>query len=101
MVDFSDDYFPSAVWLVARSDSSLTPIKPSGSIEQDIVSVKELMRGRDVLAMEQTCLDPNLYNLSVTGANIILPERARKLNEMVPAILNQDAESTLLDVPTP
>lgn len=39
--------------------------------------------------------------LSVTGANIILPERARKLNEMVPAILNQDAESTLLDVPTP
>ncbi|GAM72002.1 extracellular solute binding protein scrB [Vibrio sp. JCM 19236] len=99
LVDFSDDYFPSAVWLVARSDSSLTPIKPSGSIEQDIVSVKELMRGRDVLAMEQTCLDPNLYNLSVTGANIILPERARKLNEMVPAILNQDAESTLLDVP--
>ncbi|MEH6451847.1 MAG: transporter substrate-binding domain-containing protein, partial [Psychromonas sp.] len=29
---------------------------------------------------------------------IILPIRERKLNEMVPAILNEDAESTLLDV---
>lgn len=99
LVDFSDDYFPSAVWLVARTDSSLKPIKPSGSIDKDIKQVKTLMRGRDVLAMEQTCLDPNLYNLDATGANIILPVRARKLNEMVPAILNQDAESTLLDVP--
>ncbi|WP_261816929.1 transporter substrate-binding domain-containing protein [Vibrio gallicus] len=99
LVDFSDDYFPSAVWLVARSDSSLTPIKPSGSIEQDIKQVKAMMRGHDVLAMEQTCLDPHLYQLHKTGANIILPEHARKLNEMVPAILNHDAESTLLDVP--
>lgn len=99
LVDFSDDYFPSAVWLVARSDSDLTPITPTGSIVDDISSVKRLIQGRDVLAMEQTCLDPNLYDLYDTGANIILPLKERKLNEMVPAILNQDAESTLLDVP--
>lgn len=99
LVDFSDDYFPSAVWLISRSDSELQPIKPSASIKEDINQVKALMKGRDVLAMEQTCLDPNLYNLYDTGAEIILPKRALKLNEMVPAILNNEANSTLLDVP--
>ncbi|MDO6678220.1 transporter substrate-binding domain-containing protein [Shewanella sp. 4_MG-2023] len=99
LVDFSEVYFPSAVWLVARTDSSLQPIKPSGSITTDIQTVKSKLLGRDVLAMKQSCLDPDLYNMAQTGANIILPVKARKLNEMVPAILNQDAESTLLDVP--
>ncbi|GEA62083.1 transporter substrate-binding domain-containing protein [Vibrio comitans] len=99
LVDFSDDYFPSAVWLISRSDSKLKPITPSGSIDKDILQVKQLLSGQDVLAMEQTCLDPNLYDLYDTGANVILPEKARKLNEMVPAILNEDAENTLLDVP--
>ncbi|TDR71573.1 amino acid ABC transporter substrate-binding protein (PAAT family) [Photobacterium lutimaris] len=98
LADFSIDYFPSAVWLVARSDSTLTPIKPSGDINKDINLVKKLIKNKDVLAMEQSCLDPHLYNLYDTGANIILPEPGRKLNEMVPAILNNDAETTLLDV---
>ena len=34
-----------------------------------------------------------------TGADVRMQPVQRKLNEMVPAILNQDAESTLLDVP--
>ncbi|HGY9613984.1 transporter substrate-binding domain-containing protein [Vibrio harveyi] len=98
VVDFSDDYFPSAVWLVARTDSTLTPIKPTGSIENDISMVKSLIKGREVLAMEHSCLDPNLYNLYDTGAKVILPDGQRRLNEMVPAIMKNDAESTLLDV---
>ena len=52
IVDFSDDYFPSAVWLVARTDSTLTPITPTGSVERDITKVKALINGREVLAME-------------------------------------------------
>lgn len=99
VVDFSTPYFPSAVWLIARADSSLQPIIPSGSTNEDIKKVKNKMDGRDVLAMKHTCLDPDLYNLSETKANVILPLKQRKLNEMVPAILNNDAESTLLDVP--
>lgn len=98
VVDFSIGYFPSAVWLVARADSALTPITPTNSIDKDIKQVKDLMDNINVLAMEQTCLDPNLYNLSATKANIIFPTTKLKLNEMVPAILNKDAESTLLDV---
>jgi len=99
LVDFSKNYFPSAVWLMARADSSLKPIIPSGSVTQDINTVKELLTNHDVLAMNDTCLDPNLYNMYDTQANIILPQTELKLREMIPAILNNDAESTLLDVP--
>lgn len=98
ILDFSDDYFPSGVWVIARADSDLQPIQPSGSLAQDIIQVKSAINGRDLLAMKQTCLDPDLYNLQATKANIILPPAGRKLNEMVPAILKGDAESTLLDV---
>lgn len=87
VIDFSDDYFPSAVWLIARTDSTLTPITPTGSVEQDINKVKALIYGREVLAMEHSCLDPNLYNLYDTGAKVILPDGQRRLNEMVPAIM--------------
>jgi ABC-type amino acid transport substrate-binding protein len=98
VLDFSQDYFPSGVWLVSRTDSTLSPIKPSGSIEKDISTVKNLIDGREVLALEHSCLDPNLYDLYDTGAKVILPDGDRLLNEMVPAIMKNDAESTLLDV---
>lgn len=98
VVDFSQDYFPSGVWVVSRTDSSLSPIKPTGSIEEDIDMVKNLIDGREVLALEHSCLDPNLYDLYDTGAQVILPNGDRLLNEMVPAIMKNDAETTLLDV---
>jgi len=99
VVDFSNYYFPSAVWLMARTDSSIKPITPSGSVIQDIITVKKALKGHTVLAMKQTCIDPDLYNLYDTEAKIILPVTELKLSEMIPAILNNDAESTLLDVP--
>ncbi|ACA88537.1 transporter substrate-binding domain-containing protein [Shewanella woodyi] len=98
IIDFSDDYFPSAVWLIARTSSDLIPIKPSGSLTEDIIAVKSLIKGRDVLAMKQSCLDPDLYDLYLTQANVILPTKQLQLNEMVPAMLNDEAETTLLDV---
>ncbi|QIZ77142.1 transporter substrate-binding domain-containing protein [Ferrimonas lipolytica] len=98
VLDYSDSYFPSAVWLVARADSDLQPVQPSGSIVTDVSAVKALLQNKDVLAMRQSCLDPDLYDLDATGANVILPVKQRKLNEMVPAIMNNDAETTLLDV---
>ncbi|MGS0680384.1 transporter substrate-binding domain-containing protein [Shewanella sp. 125m-7] len=98
VVDFSDDYFPSAVWLVARTESDLTPIKPSGLVLGDIRMVKGLLKDRDILAMEQSCLEPDLYDLYATEANIILPTKQLQLNEMVPFLLTIEAEATLLDV---
>ncbi|WP_223296218.1 transporter substrate-binding domain-containing protein [Shewanella halifaxensis] len=98
IVDFSDDYFPSAVWLVARTESNLNPITPSGSTLRDVRMVKGMLKERDILAMKQSCLDPDLYNLYATQANVILPTKQLQLNEMVPFLLNVEAEATLLDV---
>lgn len=94
---FSAPTFPSQIWLVARSGSKVQPIKPSGNIEKDIASTKALMKGRNVMALQKTCLDPSLYNLQATGANVILFDG--KLNELAPAVINGKAEMTILDVP--
>ncbi len=99
VIDYSDPTFPSGVWLIARADSPLSPINPSGSTLKDVSQVKRLLNGRQVLALENTCLDPRLYQLEKTGADVLLPKRELKLNEMTPAILNNEAETTLLDVP--
>jgi len=99
IVDFSRPTFPSGVWLIARADSTLSPIIPVNNLTVDIAQVKNKLSGRSVLALVNTCLDPSLYQLDKTGADIRLQPEGRKLNELVPAILNQDAESTLLDVP--
>jgi len=99
VVDFSAPTFPSAVWLVARAESSLSPIRPSGSLDLDIQEVKDSLDDISVLALESTCLDPNLYQMYDTKAEVRLPNKALKLNEMAPAILNHEAETTLLDVP--
>lgn len=98
IIDFSDSYFPSGVWLFARTDSPMQPIHPSGSISQDIAQVKSQLVGRDVLAQKQTSLNPDLYHLELTGANILFPVKPRKFGRLIPAILNQEAESTLLDI---
>lgn len=96
-VDFSLPTFPSQIWLIARADSKIRPIKPSHSIEKDIAASKALMKGRSVLSMENTCLDPRLYNLAATGAKVICTKG--QLNDMAPALLKGDAEMTILDVP--
>jgi len=87
------------VWLVARAESGLSPIKPSGSLQADILSVKNSLDGISVLGLKSTCLDPSLYGMSETKADVRLPSIKLKLNEMAPAILNNEAETTLLDVP--
>jgi len=99
IADFSAPTFPTGVWLVARAETDLNPIQPSGSTQRDIEEVRSALHGRTVLAMEDTCLDPDLYRLRDTGATVILPKQDIKLNEIAPAILNAEADMALLDVP--
>ena len=97
VVEFAKPTFPNQIWLIARADSPIRPIKPTRNIEKDIQLTKALMKGKTVLSMEKTCLDPALYNLAATGATILC--RTGNLNEMAPAVLNKEGELTILDVP--
>ena len=98
IVDFSDDYFPAGIWLFARSDSTLQPIIPSGSILDDIKLVKEQLNNREVLGKEYSSLDPDLYNLKATGAQISHSRGNQKLNKIILSIIKNSAETTLVDV---
>jgi ABC-type amino acid transport substrate-binding protein len=97
VVAFSKPTFPSQIWLIARSDSKVRPIKPTGDLEKDIEKTRTLMEGKSVLSLEKTCLDPSLYNLAASGAQVVCFKG--KLNELAPALLHKDAEMTILDVP--
>lgn len=97
VVDFSNPTFPSQIWLIARADSKIKPIKPSGTIDRDISAVRGVLKHQKVLAMEKTCLDPNLYKLDATGADVACFKG--NLNDLAPAVINGEAEMTILDVP--
>ena len=99
IVRFSVPTFPTGVWLVARADSSLKPIQPSGMTEIDIGKVKALRPGRCILTMNGTCLDLHLYQLDNLGAELrFFPENG-SLNDIAPAVIDGVAEATLLDIP--
>jgi ABC-type amino acid transport substrate-binding protein len=99
ILDFSTPTFPTGVWLIAREDSALQPITPTGDIHGDVQAVKALLQGKSVLALPDSCLDPALYTLDQTGAQITLFPGNRNLEEMIPAVMAGMAETTLMDVP--
>jgi ABC-type amino acid transport substrate-binding protein len=97
VVAFAEPTFPTQVWLLSRADSPVSPIKPGRSLVDDIVETKSVLDGKTLLGKLDTCLDPSLYDMEKTGAEISLFEGT--LNELAPAIVNNDSEFTLLDVP--
>ena len=96
---FSKPTFPSQVLLVAPASSNYTPIKGSKDLAKDIQETKGLIGKNSLLVMERTCLDPNNYGLKGVGIDLKSYTKSTNLNEMVPALLNREAEMTLLDVP--
>jgi len=97
ILNFSAPTFPTQVWLVAGSQSTLHPIAPSGDLQKDISKVKGLLAEKTVLGVTGTCLDPKLYDLDTVHAVSKIFEGG--LNELAPAVLKGEAETTLLDVP--
>lgn len=96
-LDYSDPTFPSGVWLIARAESTLQPIVPTGDVETDVGLVKGMLRGRSVLTLPNTCLDAQLYKMAETGSEVQVFDGM--LNELAPAVLRNQAETSLLDVP--
>lgn len=97
LVDFSVPTFPTQIWVIARSDSPLHPIRPSGSIDEDIAAVRSLLKGRRLLGKANTCVDPALYDLDDTGVRIMIFEGG--LEGLVPLVMKGDADLSLLDMP--
>ena len=96
-VDFSVPTFPSQIWLVARADSSMKPIKSAKNLEKDVALTRSLLKGKKVLALPKTCLDPVGNKLNTTGAEVVIFNG--NLNELAPALVNNEGELTILDVP--
>lgn len=77
VVSFSAPTFPSQIWLVARADSKVRPIAPTGDIHKDIELARALMKNRTVLTLDKTCLegDSEIYQrivfLNVDGTPIV------------------------------
>ncbi len=96
---FSEPTFPSQVVLIARSESTIKPIQPSKNLANDVLETKKLIGKQSLLVMERTCLDPANYGLKGTGYNLHPYVKSANINEMVPALLNKDADLSLLDLP--
>lgn len=96
VIDYSEPTFPNQVWLIARADAPLNPIQPSGDVEKDIAAVKAQLKGRHIMGMADTCLDPVLYGLDQTGA--VCTSFQGSVNELVPAVINGEATGTIQDV---
>jgi len=96
---FSKPTFPSQVVLIAPATSSLKPIPGTNSLLKDITDTKKLIGSKSLLVMERTCLDPGNYGLKDIGLSLKRYTKSTNINEMVPALLNGEAELSLLDVP--
>jgi hypothetical protein len=97
VLDYSEPTFPSQIWLIARADSTVKPIKPSRNVLKDVEVVRRIIRNKSVLALPKTCLDPALYDLQATGATVV--NYNGNLNQIAPALISKEAELTILDVP--
>jgi ABC-type amino acid transport substrate-binding protein len=96
---YSEPTFPSQVMLIARADSPTKPIRGSEELRKDIQETKSLIGRQSLLVMEKTCLDPANYGLKGKGIELRAYTKSTNINEMVPALLNLDADLSLLDVP--
>jgi ABC-type amino acid transport substrate-binding protein len=99
ILSYSDPVLPSQVLLVAPAESELQPIEDGADLAADIATTRKAIGSRSVLVMERTCLDPTNYGLVNVGIDLKAYSKSTNLNEMVPAMLNKEAELTLLDVP--
>ena len=99
VVIYSEPTFPSQVLLLTKASAPYKPIKGSSDLLKDINETKAMIGSKSLLVMEKTCLDPANYGLKSSGVDLRAYTKSTNLNEMVPALLNGDAEFTLLDVP--
>lgn len=95
VVAFSETTFPGQVWLVARAEVKLRPIKPSGDTARDVALVKAQVDQLSILIASGTCLDGRQYQLDRAGARLI--DFTGKLSDMAAAVISGAAQAVLQD----
>lgn len=60
-VVFSKPTFTAQVWLLAKPDTDIKPIQPTGSIEKDIEITIAKTAGKTVYGIKDLCIDVNLF----------------------------------------
>lgn len=96
-VAFGSPTFPTQVWLIARPESPLAPITPSGDLSKDIATTTKLLNSHTVLGKPGTCLDPSLYPIEKAGG---IPQLFQgSLNDLAPILIQGEVDLLLLDVP--
>ena len=83
--------------LVTPADSRIKPIKPSGNLNNDIEKVKKLTKNRTCLGVQNTCLDPDLYNLKQEGAKI--NNFTGALDDLSSAVIKGESETAIMEMP--
>jgi len=96
VINYSIPYFPSAIWVIARADSPLKPILPTLDLKKDVEVTRDLLKGKDVLGIKNTCVDLDLYNLSDSRP---IYKEGVTLNDLAAALVKGAAEISILDVP--
>jgi ABC-type amino acid transport substrate-binding protein len=99
LIDYSTPTFPSAVWLLARADYAVAPIKPSGNLAQDIQATKAKLASGSTFVMDNSCIDPRLHGIDGKGFRLLRFTKSTNLNDIVPAVLKKESDMTLLDFP--
>jgi ABC-type amino acid transport substrate-binding protein len=99
LIDYSVPTFPSAVWLLARSDYKVAPVKPSGNLAQDIEATKAKLASGTTFVMDNSCIDPRLHGIEGKGFKLLRFTKSTNLNDIVPAVLKMESDMTLLDFP--
>lgn len=97
ILEFSTPTFPTQVWLVARNDSPINPITPTGDIKLDIELTRSKLKSLGLLCKKDSCLDPSLFALETARARPVLFEGG--LGGMASAMIRGEADAALLDVP--
>lgn len=99
LIDYSAPTFPSTVWLLARADYPVAPIKPSGNLLQDIEATKAKLSSGTTFVMDNSCIDPRLHGIEGRGFQLLRFTKSNNLNDIVPAVMKGEANMTLLDFP--
>lgn len=96
IINFSNPYFPSAIRVVDKADSPVKPIQPTSDPKKDVEVTRDLLKGREVLGIKNTCGDLDLYNLKDSKPFYM---EGVTLNDLAAVLIKGAAEISILDVP--